>query len=901
MYLTGIYLAGFGKYTDRHFEFSQGINILYGDNEKGKSTIHRFIETMLYDLNSYQFGLDIDESRYMQYKPWGKKEVFAGDMDFVDGDNHFHVERDFHNPKAIKVFLQGKRIGPYRQTPDNTVIKSHEHKMLRVLGITDISSKAGTDMLDEVQKRIMNIKATNSGAISYNDAIERIEKQIVHAQNDVEYVGLKSSYKHYQELLRDIEIKQTSHKNVTIEYLAHASKAVSVQKDIDKLNDQISRLQIVDQLKKSKRLHKINRELEQIQSKLDELKPYEDISVKDVEFYLRNKENQHNISEDLNQLHEKLEIINQEVIDNKGRFTDAELAFYGNSDRFESILGKVEALALLEQQLKTIDDDMEELMKEMLFLQPDYEENFDFQGEERLIDEHYQRFLNTSSWKRRIEEEKESITSVISLEEQMVNNENRLYNIKIASLIMQISGALLILTMFIKPTWAFGLFFTILALLIGILVLYFVKRNMEKEHIGLEFQLKNIHEEVRKTNSRLSKASEQLADIIESFGVRSENELVALYEEKKTDLRNRIDIKSNLNNNKARKETVEEKIETKLLDIQKDLDFVDEPFEVAEDIRSFLNNRMIAYDEYISKVSAEKAYQKSKVKMAAQLDDMERKLQEGEALSSITTLEQYQHYRDQLTKNQEIYRKLMSDKEELMEDQGFSPLDQSETDKIAISDFDNMEKELENLKKEKIDKMTYHDDLMLKCKRLAAESEHLEKLDEPYSFTLQTFEEIAEKLQTKDQVIDLYKGALELLKSGASKIKSRYTYSLLERLHDILHHVIGDKYEVTFDELLHLKIKDLSTSELVQTESLSQGTIDQIYFALRIGLIDAMADNINIPLILDDSFVHYDGGRLIQMLEQLAKLSRQIIILTCHHREKEIFDRLGITYNFIEL
>ncbi len=901
MYIRGIYLGGFGKYTDRRFEFTQGINILYGDNEKGKSTIHGFIETMLYDLNSYQFGLDVDENRYKRYKPWGNKEVFAGDLDFVDGDHSFHIERDFLKPKGIKVFLEGNRIGPYRQTPDNEIIKSNEHKMLRVLGITDISAKTGRGMLDEVQERIMNIKATNSGTISYNDSLERIEKKILSAKNDAEYITLQASYKHYQELLRDIEIKQTSHKKVTIDYMKHAQKAALVQEEIDALNEDLSKLQVVDQLKKSKRLHKINNQLSEIQMKLDELKPYEDISVKDVEFYLRNKENRHAMSADLNELQEKLQAINQEVTYNKSLFSPQELEFYGNQDKFDRVAEKVEALSLLEQQLKTIEEDTGSLMKEMLALQPDYKDDFDFQGEERLIDEHYQRFLNTSSWKHRIEEEKENITSVISLEEQMVDKDNQLSNTRIASLSMQIAIALLTLAMFARPTWAFWIFFVIMALVIGVVILYFVRKNMEKEHIGLEFQLKNIHDEVRKTNTRLAKATEQLDDIIERFGVHSESEFVALYEEKKTDLRSRIDIKSNLNNNMARRETVVEKIESKLDDIRKQLEFISDPLDDADDIQALLNLRLNQFNEYKKKLTTEKDFEESSRKMSEELSDMERKLENADVLESIRSLEQYQEYRDELTKNQEMLKKLVSDKEELMEDQGFSPLDQVETDKISIADFDNMEKELENLKKVKLDKMTYYEDLMLKCKRLAAESEHFEKLHQPYSLALKTFEEIADKLQVKDQEIDLYESSLDLLKSAAGKIKSKFTFALLDRLHEILHHVIGDKYEVTFDEAIHLRVKDLLTDEFVEIESLSQGTIDQIYFALRIGLIDAMADNINIPLILDDSFVHYDGGRLVQMLEQLAGLSRQIIILTCHHREKDVFERLGVQYNYVEL
>ena len=50
MKIRELILKNFGKFTDRHIQLDDGINILYGENESGKSTIHTFIRGMFYGM-----------------------------------------------------------------------------------------------------------------------------------------------------------------------------------------------------------------------------------------------------------------------------------------------------------------------------------------------------------------------------------------------------------------------------------------------------------------------------------------------------------------------------------------------------------------------------------------------------------------------------------------------------------------------------------------------------------------------------------------------------------------------------------------------------------------------------------------------------------------------------------
>lgn len=104
--------------------------------------------------------------------------------------------------------------------------------------------------------------------------------------------------------------------------------------------------------------------------------------------------------------------------------------------------------------------------------------------------------------------------------------------------------------------------------------------------------------------------------------------------------------------------------------------------------------------------------------------------------------------------------------------------------------------------------------------------------------------------------------------------------------------------KITADEELHMKVG--RRSRLIELEKLSQGTMEQLFLALRIAVGETMYEE-RMPLVFDDSFVYYDSERLRETLTLLSKLGRQVIICTCSDREERLLTELGITYNKIAI
>src|SRR5690606_29617445 len=95
------------------------------------------------------------------------------------------------------------------------------------------------------------------------------------------------------------------------------------------------------------------------------------------------------------------------------------------------------------------------------------------------------------------------------------------------------------------------------------------------------------------------------------------------------------------------------------------------------------------------------------------------------------------------------------------------------------------------------------------------------------------------------------------------------------------------------------------TGERKAIEQLSQGTIDQMYFALRLALIRLFSEEggTPLPIILDDSLVHFDEDRLREALRILGDLSRehQILLCTCQTRERLLLEGEGIAFHRVPL
>lgn len=86
----------FGKLQNKNISFEPGMNVIYGKNEAGKSTLHSFLYAMLFGMEKGR-GRSSATDAYSQYEPWHAPSFYAGALKFTVGQQKFYLERNFYS------------------------------------------------------------------------------------------------------------------------------------------------------------------------------------------------------------------------------------------------------------------------------------------------------------------------------------------------------------------------------------------------------------------------------------------------------------------------------------------------------------------------------------------------------------------------------------------------------------------------------------------------------------------------------------------------------------------------------------------------------------------------------------------------------------------------------------
>ncbi|MFR5313590.1 MAG: ATP-binding protein [Clostridia bacterium] len=190
----------------------------------------------------------------------------------------------------------------------------------------------------------------------------------------------------------------------------------------------------------------------------------------------------------------------------------------------------------------------------------------------------------------------------------------------------------------------------------------------------------------------------------------------------------------------------------------------------------------------------------------------------------------------------------------------------------------------------------------IKLHELEIDKENIEpKLDNLSKIEEELVNNNEEKVNLKklEQSMNLAK---EILNKAYEEMKNTVTPKFTENLSTNISKITDGKYKHVnvYDE--NGMVVELENGNYVEASRLSVGTIDQLYLSLRLSMIDDLSEE-KMPIILDEAFAYFDTERLKNILKYLSEEynNRQIIILTCTEREKEIFEEENIEYNLINL
>ena len=305
MKINKIKINSYGKLKEKEIQLHDGINIVYGENESGKSTLLKFIVNSFYGISKNKKGKEYSD--FDRYLPWTGEE-FSGKIEYeLNNKEKYEVYRDFKkkNPQIFnsskeeisKQFNIDKTKGNeffYEQT------KMDEELFLSTVVVSQQEVRLGKQEQNMLVQKIANLVGTGDDNVSYKKAIDRINRR------QLDEIGTdRSREKPINVLSR--KIKELEGKKEELE--KYENLKYEIEENKNKLGQQITKQEsIINILKELKQINE-NKILEE-----EKIKIKEQIKI----------ENEEKIKNNLNKINQ-IKNSNKNILENKEKLKNTKI------------------------------------------------------------------------------------------------------------------------------------------------------------------------------------------------------------------------------------------------------------------------------------------------------------------------------------------------------------------------------------------------------------------------------------------------------------------------------------------------------------------------------------------------------------------------------------------------
>lgn len=251
MLIENLQINNFGKLKNKNIELNNGINVIYGENESGKTTLLKFITSMFYGVNKNKNGKRISD--FEKYTPWEEGE-FSGKIKYkLDNEEEYEVYRNFakKNPQVLdklgndvsKNYTIDKTYGN-KFFFEQTKVDEELFNMAMVVMQQEVK-------LDEKKQNILiqkasNIMLTGEDDVSYKKIISKLNKK------QTEEIGTEKSPTKPLYLTRQ-KIEELGRKKAELENILPLQyeiedKKIDIEKDVKHGEKELELLQSIQKM-----------------------------------------------------------------------------------------------------------------------------------------------------------------------------------------------------------------------------------------------------------------------------------------------------------------------------------------------------------------------------------------------------------------------------------------------------------------------------------------------------------------------------------------------------------------------------------------------------------------------------------------------------------------------------
>lgn len=914
--ITRLELVGFGKFRERTIDLTSGLNLIEGPNEAGKSTIQSFITGMFYGFfqpgtkrRSYTPHRD-------KYRPWDQGS-YRGVLVCKNEERSWRIERCFDKDnETVNVYDDQTGDDLTLDFPYNPVTRQPQvgEKLLglsktafnntaNIAQMTCASVSREADFSAEVNDKLLSVMKTADASLSLSAVIHELDSRIEQIgspkKSKTPYGQACQLKKELEEELEESGKNQKDYQQLCTQIDRLAEQTAQLQKEKELLETQIRQSAAKELGGRYLKAQNLRTRIERIEKEYEKYAIYQSVDLQEIdqtqkrmaakaqinrtmEKYRRaSQEVEHRIQE-LNTLYRTLEVseASEEVL-----------------EQFESVYERYLTLGQMGQEIK-----------EMMIRQ-------------RNIAFHRSRLNPMDEAKLR-----EDIQTWRQLQQQKQEKENASHKVPMPAIVLLVLGVLLILggglcAILKEELLAVGIgCATVVVLLVLSGGVFWMLRRKNTAAHALEkiesmqqdilraYQLSD--EEQAKTAATALDTEQAVLQLEEMLGrIQVNNYKIEQFEQQEQQIGQEI----------AAKQSVADSLREQICRYLTQLTGREiPPEELAADkvpfksLRESVNQARRLRTEMQRLTLQQQQTQQEEENCRMQIEQINRSIQQVVAdceAAGAKDAEDLERCKQGKRRWDEISMELKMQKELLAQTLGrysFEEIEENIKNQRAVGEGDIS-----------ADRQQIHQQLqgvneqLAELARQTAELEGLRKGREeshrPIGQIQAQIADVEESCQNFQFELDALQLAKQKLLSLSGQLHRDFAPQLNARISKALERITGSRYtRAVIDQTLGIRLEDRQTHQLVEVSALSNGMADLVYLVMRLELLELLCsqggERVQVPIILDDSFTQLDDERTARLLGYLLEQpSVQILLFSCHRRERAMLEQAKIPYHLVSL
>ena len=201
MKINKLSIASFGKISNTEYRLDNGLNVIYGPNESGKSTLLSFVRFMLFGCQGRRSANNVTFEE--KYQPWDNTAL-SGGMEYETFGEVYNTARSVGVRKECSTINSSGTNSFEGINPGEAIYNMNESAFLRSFYLSANSCSIAAEKNDDILRCLANLSETGDEQTSYNAICAKInadkkhtsaqigecEEKILTARDSLEKIGV---------------------------------------------------------------------------------------------------------------------------------------------------------------------------------------------------------------------------------------------------------------------------------------------------------------------------------------------------------------------------------------------------------------------------------------------------------------------------------------------------------------------------------------------------------------------------------------------------------------------------------------------------------------------------------------------------------------------------------------